>query len=533
MKIFILLFFITVSLFAGDTNKNKKIIETKNVKNETVNSISKDEHSTNLNGKELRISEEVLKYLSIEGYFRTKMDYQNNLDLNSFYLMNPNTPDENIVGSSKHLPTVGELKNGASSESTVSYNTRFRFSPNIIVGEYLRAVATIDVFDNQQYGDNENSLIFAKEVYFEGKTPFGLVSFGRIATNWGLGINRNSGKGKFANNGDYIDQIQYELKGIIGSMPNLSFKLAYEIKESTPQSSSFYKSSQKPSYDIQDNDDYVGFSFYIEDKIEGDELDNYLLNASTRLNYGLYSGMYWKDKNIVINKDITSNTSNYSYQDYKLDYYTLDAFFEFYFGNSFNLKSEIVYIFGNNENNKSFNQWAAVIQSNFNFLMKTLTVGIDGGIASGDTSNESNPYNTLGTQNECKKDNFIFNRDYNIDLIFFKEIYSLSNLYYIRPHLTWSATNDISLNFWSVTSIALNSEQTFGRDTYLGTEIDLSLEYLNRDGLNFGLRSGLYVPGSGMDWLGIDGKRGGASAELKDSVADLAYSIQVFLIMKF
>lgn len=533
MKIFILLFFITVSLFAGDTNKNKKNIEIKSVKNESINSISKDENLTNSNEKELRISEEVLKYFSIEGYFRTKMDYQNNLDLNSFYLMNPNTPDENVVGSSKHMPTVGELKNGASSASTVSYSTRFRFSPNIVVGEYLRAVSTIDIFDNQQYGDNEKSLIFAKEVYFEGKTPFGMISLGRIATNWGLGINRNSGKGKFANYGDYIDQIQYELKGVIGNMPNLSFKLAYEIKDSSPKSSSFYKSSQKPSYDIQDNDDNVGFSFYIENKMEGDELDNYLLTSSTRLNYGLYSGMYRKDKNVLINDTATSNTSKYSYQDYNLNYYTFDAFFEFYLGNIFNLKSEVVYSFGTNEINKSFNQWGAVIQSNFNFLMKTLTVGIDAGIASGDTSSESDPYNTLGTQNEYKKDNFVFNRDYNIDLIFFKEIYSLSSLYYIRPHLTWSATSDISLNLWSVTSIALNSEQTFGRDTYLGTEIDSSFEYLNRDGLNFGLRAGIYVPGAGMDWLGKDGKRGGTNAELKDSIADFAYSIQVFLIMKF
>ncbi len=532
MKIFILLFFITVSVFADNIN-NKEVVETKNIENKAINNSKKTDKSDSLNGKDLKINEEILKYLSIEGYFRTKMDYQNNLDLNSFYLMKPNTSDEYVVGSSRHMPTIGELKNGASSESTVSYNTRFRFSPNIIVGEYLRAVATIDIFDNQQYGDNQKSLIFAKEAYFEGKTPLGLISFGRIATNWGLGINRNSGKGKFANNGTYIDQIQYELKGVVASMPNLSFKLAYEIKDSTPQSNTFYKSVENPNYDVQDDDDYVGFSLYIENRMEGEELNNYLSNMKTRLNYGLYSGMYWKDKNTVINQNPTNNASNYSYEDYKLDYYTFDAFFEFYFKNRFNLKSELVYIFGNNEKDKSFSQWGIVLQSNFNFLMKTLTVGIDGGIASGDTSDDSNPYKALGKETKYMKDNFIFNRDYNIDLIFFKEIYTLSGLYYIRPHLKWAATSNIALNFWSITSIALNKEQTFGKDTYLGTEIDFSLEYLNKDGLNFGLRSGLYIPGAGMDWLGIDGKRNGTGAELKDSIADLAYSIQLFLIMKF
>jgi hypothetical protein len=275
--------------------------------------------------------------------------------------------------------------------------------------------------------------------------------------------------------------------------------------------------------------------------MEGNELNNYLSRGNSRLNYGLYAGMYWQDKVTTVitpktdenGNTINENVSLISYESSSLDYYTLDAFFEFYFKNDFNIKAEVAYIVGTNENDDSFNQWGIAFQSNVNFLMNTLVAGVDFGIASADTSSDSDPYKTIGQKIDYKKDNFTFNPDYDIDLIFFKEINFISNLYYIRPHISWLATENISLNLWSVTSIAFNEEQTYGRDTYLGTELDTSIEYLNKDGLNFGIRGGIFIPGAGMDWLGTDGERGGAVTELKDSIADLAFTIQAFLVMKF
>ena len=47
--------------------------------------------------------------------------------------------------------------------------------------------------------------------------------------------------------------------------------------------------------------------------------------------------------------------------------------------------------------------------SNIKFLMETLTVGFDAGIASGDSSEDSDPYKVPGQEITYKKDNFISN----------------------------------------------------------------------------------------------------------------------------
>jgi len=524
MNKIILLFLITVSIFAKDANIKKEKIEKKD-------SIMSEE-LLKTKTKDLKVNDEILKYISIEGYFRTGMNYRNNYDLNSFSLTN----NDSVVGSSKHKPTIDEFKEGkSSSRSTVSYNTRFRFSPNIVVGEYLRAVATIDIFDNKLYGDNTESLLFAKEAYFEGTTPLGKFYVGRMATDWGLGMYRNSGKGKFSNYGTYIDQVQFEVRDVLSFIPFLSFKLAYEVKDSSAKDTNLYSDSQSINYDIEDEDDYVGFSLYIQSKIDGEELDAYLLENSMRLNYGLFLARSWKNKTTTINLNKTDeNSSKLSYEDSSLDYYTVDAFFEFYHKKDFTVKGEVIYLFGENEENKSFSQWGAALKTNAHFLMNTLSIGLDAGIASGESSDDRDAYTINASKS--KMNDFTFNLDFDVDLIFFKEIHSLSSLYYIRPHVKWLATKNISLELWAITSMALNESQTYGRDKYLGTEIDMSLEYLNRDGLNFGLRTGVYVPGKGMDYLGTDGKRTSTSSAddlTSDFAAELAYTIQLFLIMKF
>ena len=481
------------------------------------------------------IKDEVLKFFTFEGYFRTFADYRNNFDLNSFYIINPNTENEKVVGASKHLPTISELKNGSDSSSTVSYTTRLRLSPNITVGEYLRAVATIDIFDNELFGDDKTARLYAKEAYFEGKSPIGLFKIGRMATHWGLGINRNDGKGKFSFYGNYIDQFQYEIKDLIMSMPDLSFKLAYEVKQSGIGNNKFTNLNYNlaDTYDIEDNDDYVGFTFYVLNQTSYETFEKKMLEDENVFNYGIYAGMYHKDKYTEIFTQNTGNTSNYSYENYFLDYYVFDAFAEFYKGRAFSLKTEFVYSFGDNEKGNSFNNWGGVIESKFNFLMNTLGIGLDLGISSSDDSNDYDPYKTLGKEIKTQRNNFVFNKDYDIDLIFFKQIYDNTGLYFIKPHVSWIATDDISLKLQSVTSMALNEKTTYGRNNYLGTEFDFFIEYLNKDGLNFGIRSGLFLPGNGLDWLGIDGKRGGSGADYKDYDASLAYSTQFFMIMKF
>lgn len=93
---------------------------------------------------------------------------------------------------------------------------RGRFEPIVKFGQGLKLQATIDVFDNVVWGDNENlaaTPLFAgessntqqdgtvvdsirvKRLWVEWQTAFGLLRVGRQGSNWGLGILANDGNG--------------------------------------------------------------------------------------------------------------------------------------------------------------------------------------------------------------------------------------------------------------------------------------------------------------------------------------------------
>ncbi len=95
------------------------------------------------------------------------------------------------------------------------FSTRGRFEPIIKMGG-IKVQATLDVFDNVTWGDNENAAatpLFAgqpsatqpngtlvdtiqvKRLWAEWTTAFGLIRIGRQPSNWGMGLLANDGNG--------------------------------------------------------------------------------------------------------------------------------------------------------------------------------------------------------------------------------------------------------------------------------------------------------------------------------------------------
>ncbi len=507
----ILIFLVTISLWATD---NSKIVSEESIS----------------------LKNEVIRFSLLEGYFRTNAFYRNNFDLDSYYIENASHGDETIYGTSRYNPSLEELKGNASDISTVSYNLRFRLSPSIQVGEYLKAVTTFDIFENTLFGDDYKSQLFGKEGYLVAKSPFGLFKIGRMANNWGLGIFRNDGKGKFSNYGTYVDQFMFEKEMPISIFKHFKAGLAYEVNNSSVSARELYNVNR--NYDLDDRDDSTSYSIYLSDSMKGDLLDEYLDLGKTRFNWEFVYNYNSNDMTSLYN-DNDTNDRKFSIESISSTYHTFDLYASMFVGNSFKLESELLVKMGDyktmDDSDETLFQTLFVVEDELSFLQKTVGAGLDFGLAyTDDSQKDSNdPYVNLFGEIDSK--NRIFDNDYDIDLIFFKEIARATNLYFIKPHVKWRINRELSVDLWSVTTFAFASEDTFGKDPYLGTELDLKVQFLNRDGLNFGVMAGFYLPGKGMDYLGKDKERSdeGATVENLDKTANYATSIQAFMILKF
>ena len=131
------------------------------------------------------------------------------------------------------------------SGTQTSLNMRFRLDPTFNVSEEIRIRATLDFLDNLILGSTpagspRNDLDFTsgsqsspvpginsfadamavKRVWAEVQTPIGLISFGRMPSQWGLGIFANAGNGLDDDLGDNVDRLQIAipLPSVLGGL---------------------------------------------------------------------------------------------------------------------------------------------------------------------------------------------------------------------------------------------------------------------------------------------------------------------------
>lgn len=477
----------------------------------------------------ISIQDQISKVFNIEGYFRGQMGWNSNFDLDSYYI----NEEKSVLGTSHARPTLDEINDDYNDEGIVSYNFRLRFAPTIEVGEFFKAVATVDLLDNIVAGsssDQNIETIALKEGYAKIKSPFGLLTAGRVATQWGMGIFRNSGRDKFANGGTYIDQVNFFAPIPMPNFEHFAVSLGYEFNQSGLNSSDLGDNRGLTS-DLDDNDDRTTFTVSLSDRVDGDELGNLLRSGQNRFNWQVYWGYIDQEKRSTAGTD----TTNWSYDKNGMGTMMLDAYLAFYVNTAFKVEAEAFWA-----NDDDFTIWGGVVKTTLSMMMETLKFGVNVGVANGDS--DIDPYDNI--ENQTNEDieksdipygtSFTFNADYQIDLILFREVTPFTNAFYVKPHITYMFSDQMALSFWGVYSQAIETDQTFGKDSLLGIEIDTRLEYVSRSGLTLGVAGGFLIPGDGMDWLGADKKRE-STLELnnKDHEANIAWSLQAFVIMKF
>lgn len=151
--------------------------------------------------------------------------------------------------------------------------------------------------------------------------------------------------------------------------------------------------------------------------------------------------------------------------------------------------------------------WGGVVRASTRALEDKLGWGIELGAASGDQWDNDPQGRTnvrdaqllppKGSSAAVKR--FIFDPDYDIDLILFRELLgAVSNAMYARPHLDYQLTKSITARVQNVTSAALEPVATPGNERMWGTEFDFDVAYQS-NGFTLGAAYGVLFPLGAMN----------------------------------
>jgi uncharacterized protein (TIGR04551 family) len=177
-----------------------------------------------------------LDLFELSGYFRLRPDMFNKFDLNrapdpNGYTLWPTGPFSPIVSARDRTQT--------------GVNMRLRLEPTLNISEEVRIKMQADVLDNLLFGSTPgyafvqqerlqysifnngqsppiaglNSGVDAfliKRVWGEVSTPVGILRFGRMGSNWGLGMLHNDGNCIDCDKGETVDRVMFVAEPITG-----------------------------------------------------------------------------------------------------------------------------------------------------------------------------------------------------------------------------------------------------------------------------------------------------------------------------
>ena len=171
-----------------------------------------------------------------------------------------------------------------------------------------------------------------------------------------------------------------------------------------------------------------------------------------------------------------------------------------------------------------------------------LRLGIEAGFATGDQW-DNTPQGTinvaygnpLGGPGDTTLTQFIFNRDYQVDMILWRHLGgAVTNAIYVKPFLQYDVTKSIMFKVANVSSFAMNKVATPGNGTMYGTEFDTDIGYA-ANGLFAGISYGVLFPFSALAHPADDVQAGGAGFGYGTNNGDAttAHTIQTRLILSF
>ncbi len=563
-----------------------------------------------------------LNFLQLDGYFRTRFDLFNRLDLGTFdpnagggvgrgtSMVPPPTmyrpfDGDNCTASTPNFPGDTCSTQKEDTETLLTMNMRLRLNPTLNVSDDIKIKSTVDVFDNLVYGSTPEALpgfangnptlplplftqsqnspqvglnsiydaIRIKRVWAEVTTPLGQLRFGRMPVNFGLGILANDGNKLTSDYGDNADQILFATR-IAGHY----IVPAYSWSSSGPfgrgggsgiggdADFSSFANEGGTRYNLDPRDDVHSFILVIAKKDKEEDITEQLRNGGIVLNYGAFlvyrtqqfdDPAYYTGGVSAGSPNPVAAPEDYVRRDANAGIGSLWGRFQW---DKLKIEAEAVGILGQisgtavvsgqgnfdprlkvltdatQTGDNAFTnqplivfQGGAAVESSYKLLNDQLTIGLDGGIASGDDAfgmglrpvlkQEPKPGDLDGQQYgqclerdpdghdidgdgvvDCVKvdndvTNYRFNPDYAVDLILFREVLgTVTDAFYVKPHIGYNLTENLGARADVMYAEALFASSTPGQQNPLGLEVDLSGFYGTEDGFYLMAQYGIMLP---------------------------------------
>lgn len=502
-----------------------------------------------------------LELVSIDGYYRVRPDLFHNFDLRR--LADP--------GGRTLFPTspASDLEH-----TMAGVNMRLRLEPTINVSEEVRLRMQIDGLDNVIMGSTpeyafsrsdrsdfavlsesqvppvsgQNAIrdsIALKRVFGEITTPVGVLRFGRMGSQWGLGMVHSDGSCHDCDYGDTVDRIQF----VTQPLPGIYVTPMIDFNVEGPTSARFGELGQP--VDLSQSDDAHSYVLAVAKRDTDQQAKAKLENNQAVINGGLHLTYRTQHSDPVTwftgaftgeGGDAAPGSLGYAARNTWLVVPDLWGKYE---QKALRVEVEVAARIGNIgsvaglhglplevQTPLSIFELGAVAQGEYRLLDGKLKLRAELGWASGDNafgmgafpgrdgSDPANPGFTRagdidGPQWTCSAGggcadpnirNFTFNRDYRIDLILWRELIgTITDAIYAKPSVEYELADGLRLEGAMIYSRAVYPESTPAytaggtNDPSLGIEFDGRVHYETDDGFFAQVQAGILFPLAGLN----------------------------------
>jgi uncharacterized protein (TIGR04551 family) len=543
------------------------------------------------------------KLLELDGYYRVRTDWMKNFNLGF--------PDGGFNGTP--FPTALGCKAIASGHpcdgSLSSANMRLRLEPTINLDEGTSVHIQADALDNLVLGstpydqvltagsysatsggtapplgafnngtqapptqgvNSDRPSIQIKRAWGEVALPLGVLKFGRMPNQWGMGILYNGGGADPINGGydydaDYGDTVDRASFSLLIPGTNLRAMVAsdWAMTRLVSNQTSAGKGHEGHPFDLDDSDDINSWVGVISRMDSPQEFKDIVDRGEVAFNYGVY--FEYKTQSWDYNlSDFTGTTDApnldqnavHHYVPRGLKTYSPDVWAKLGVG-PFTVEAELVAQLGSIDSLADYvdsagspiithadvRKFGGSGRVTWKGLEGKLRLGVETGFASGDQWDNDPQGATniafgkpLGGPGDTQLTQFVFNRDYKVDLLLWRHLVgAVTNAAYVKPFIQYDVTKSILFKVANVSSFALKEVATPGNGRMYGTEFDVDLGYQS-GGLFAGISYGVLFPFAALNHpADLYTDKSNPLMDVTDNVGDAgtAHLVQTRVVLAF
>jgi uncharacterized protein (TIGR04551 family) len=516
------------------------------------------------------------KLLELDGYYRMRTDWFKNFNLGF--------QDDLSMGGAPFPTALGCKATAVGApcdDSLSSANMRLRLEPTINLDEGTSVHIQADALDNLVLGstpgdsvlgagttlpatgsrpptgafgngtqtsvlqgvNSDRPSIEVKRAWAEVAVPFGVLKFGRMPNQWGMGILYNAGgadpiNGTYdydADYGDSVDRASFSLliPGTnLRAMAAADWPLTRLVSNQVSPQVGPGQTAMPPGlgheghpFDLDDSDDTNSWIGVISRMDSAQEFKDTVDRGEVAFNYGAY--FEYKTQSWQSNISnfppggpllIGTGPGEIAYEPSNLKTYSPDVWAKVGVGR-LTFEAEFVGQLGSTDivtavpnaatttyttAHASIRKLGGAGRFTFHGFEGKLRLGMESGFASGDSYTNTpqgatniayaNPFGNPTSGQDITLTQFAFNRDYKIDLILWRHLIgAVTNAAYFKPSIQYDITRSITFKVANITSLALKPVATPGDSRVYGTEFDGDLGYAS-NGLFVGISYGVLFP---------------------------------------